>query len=106
VSSSSSSSARPLELAEVVWRAFGLTAREREVVELVARGRANKEIAVALGIAVHTVEDHLKSVFAKTGVRRRGELTALLFHRFYRPRVHAGLEPGPYGWFLEPSAAA
>jgi len=93
--------ARALQLASVITRACGLSEREREVVELVARGYASKLIARALHISSHTVDDHLKSIFAKTGTHSRGELLALLFTSFYQPRVEAGLPPGPYGWFLE-----
>ena len=51
-----------------------MTATEREVVELAARGRANKEIAQALSLAVHTVEVHLSRAYAKLGVRSRSQL--------------------------------
>jgi DNA-binding NarL/FixJ family response regulator len=48
-----------------------LTAREEQIVALLRRGCSNKEIARELGIMEDTVKKHLKSVFAKTGVRRR-----------------------------------
>jgi DNA-binding NarL/FixJ family response regulator len=51
-----------------------LTATERAVVELAASGRANKEIAQALSLAVHTVEVHLSRAYAKLGVRSRSQL--------------------------------
>jgi DNA-binding NarL/FixJ family response regulator len=53
-----------------------LTARETEVLRLVARGRANKEIAADLGLSVHTVERHLTNLFPKIGCRSRTEATA------------------------------
>jgi DNA-binding CsgD family transcriptional regulator len=53
-----------------------LTAREREMVELVARGLNNLEIAAAASISRNTVKQHLKHVFEKTGVRSRAELAA------------------------------
>jgi DNA-binding CsgD family transcriptional regulator len=60
-------------------RASGeLTASEREVVELAARGRTNKEIAQALSLAVHTVEVHLSRAYARLGVRSRSELASRL----------------------------
>jgi DNA-binding CsgD family transcriptional regulator len=63
-------------------RASGeLTATEREVVELAAAGRANKEIAQALSLAVHTVEVHLSRAYAKLGVRSRSQLAGRLSHR-------------------------
>jgi DNA-binding CsgD family transcriptional regulator len=50
-----------------------LTPREREVLELVARGTANKRIAGMLGMSEHTVKFHLGSVFRKLGVTNRTE---------------------------------
>ncbi len=50
-----------------------LTPREREVLELVARGAANKRIAEHLGTTEHTVKFHLGSVFRKLGVSNRTE---------------------------------
>ena len=51
-----------------------LTTRERQVVELVADGLANKTIAARLGISARTIEGHLNHVFAKLGVTSRTEL--------------------------------
>jgi len=60
-------------------RASGeLTASEREIVELAARGRTNKEIAQALSLAVHTVEVHLSRAYPKLGVRSRSQLASRL----------------------------
>lgn len=52
-----------------------LTAREDEVVKLIAEGHSSKEIAAALVIAVKTVERHRANVLAKLGMRDRVELT-------------------------------
>lgn len=49
----------------------GLTAREREIVELVAEGKTNAEIAVELSVAPSTVKKHLEHIYAKLGVGRR-----------------------------------
>lgn len=48
-----------------------LTNREREVLLLLVKGRSNKEIASALGISDETAKSHLKTLFAKLGVRDR-----------------------------------
>ncbi|MFI9818201.1 helix-turn-helix transcriptional regulator [Saccharothrix variisporea] len=58
--------------------AYGLTAREREVCDQVIAGLSTVDIADRLGISAHTVQDHLKSVFAKLDVRSRGGLVATL----------------------------
>ncbi len=53
-----------------------LTRREREVLELVAQGLSNKEIAKALVITTNTVKRHLKSIFEKLGVHTRAAAAA------------------------------
>jgi two-component system nitrate/nitrite response regulator NarL len=53
---------------------FGLTARELEIVEAIAAGDSNSEIARELNISLHTVKHHLSSVFDKTGTATRLEL--------------------------------
>lgn len=50
-----------------------LTAREREVLELVSQGLPNKAIASRLGISDHTVKFHLSAIFSKLGVATRTE---------------------------------
>jgi DNA-binding NarL/FixJ family response regulator len=54
-----------------------LTARELEVLRLVAQGIGNKAIAAELGISRNTVKYHLASVLAKLGVRSRTEAVSL-----------------------------
>jgi predicted ATPase/DNA-binding CsgD family transcriptional regulator len=54
-----------------------LSARERELVVLVAQGRTDAEIAAQLFISVHTVGSHLDRIRDKTGCRRRADLTRL-----------------------------
>ena len=58
--------------------AYGLTAREREICREVIAGRSTSGIAGRLFISSNTVQDHLKSIFGKVGVRSRGELVARL----------------------------
>ena len=67
--------------------AYGLTSRERDICREVIAGYSTADIAGRLFISAHTVQDHLKSVFTKVGVRSRGELVARL-----RPDG-----PGSYG---------
>jgi DNA-binding CsgD family transcriptional regulator/tetratricopeptide (TPR) repeat protein len=55
-----------------------LTAREREIAELVAAGRTNREVAAQLVLSERTIEAHLRNVYAKCGVRSRVELTRRL----------------------------
>ena len=54
----------------------GLSEREIEVVNLVARGDTNKEIADTLVIAENTVKVHLRNIYGKLNLRNRQELTA------------------------------
>jgi DNA-binding CsgD family transcriptional regulator len=67
------------------WARLGVTAREGDVLRLVADGLPNKEIASALSISARTVEKHVESLFRKTGARSRTELAALSRPR---PDVH------------------
>ena len=55
-------------------RADDLTRREAEVVQLIARGSSNSEIADALYVSTATVKTHINHVFAKTGLRDRAQL--------------------------------
>ena len=52
------------------------TYRERQVIALIERGMSNKEIAVALGIELTTVKNHVHHILAKLDVRRRSGVTA------------------------------
>jgi DNA-binding CsgD family transcriptional regulator len=54
-----------------------LSARERELVTLVARGRTDAQIAAQLYISIRTVRSHLDRIRDKTGCRRRADLTRL-----------------------------
>ena len=56
----------------------GLSAREHQVAQAVARGGTNKEIARAMGITERTVKAHLTAVFEKLGVRDRLQLSLIV----------------------------
>jgi DNA-binding NarL/FixJ family response regulator len=58
---------------------FGLTAREVQVLKLVAEGRGNRQIAEELSLSEKTVENHLTSIFAKSGTNNRSGATAFAF---------------------------
>jgi DNA-binding CsgD family transcriptional regulator len=80
--------ARPAEVAPLIVEAYGLTARERDVLQRVVRGLSTKQIAAELVVTPNTVQDHLKSIFEKTGVRRRSELAGRLFYDHLAPELH------------------
>jgi DNA-binding CsgD family transcriptional regulator len=73
--------AKPATVRELLLRAYGLTPRERQVADLVLAGRTTPDIATALFLSPHTVGDHLKAIFAKTGVHTRTELAHRLAGR-------------------------
>jgi DNA-binding CsgD family transcriptional regulator len=67
--------------------AHGVTAREREVATLLAQGLSNTEIATKLVLSPFTVQDHIKSLYEKTGVTSRQELVARIFLDDYVPHL-------------------
>jgi DNA-binding CsgD family transcriptional regulator len=79
--------AHPARIASLLMSAYGLTAREQEVTRLVLQGSSTAEIAADLSVSAQTVQQHLKSVFDKTGVRSRRELVGKVFFAHYEPRV-------------------
>lgn len=89
----------PAEIAPVIVRAYGLTERERGVAQLVLQGRSTRQIADELHLSPHTVQDHLKSIFDKIGVRSRRELVAHVFADHYAPRLARGDQPVASGYF-------
>ncbi|MEO2203761.1 helix-turn-helix transcriptional regulator [Paenibacillus pabuli] len=58
----------PQDLLPLLAESHGLSARERELLGYVLRSYSSKEIAAAMNISAYTVQDHLKSIFAKTSV--------------------------------------
>ena len=67
--------------------AYGLTEREQQLTRLVLQGFSTIDIADHLVISVHTVQGHLRNVFAKTGVRSRRDLVTKIFFAHYEPRL-------------------
>jgi DNA-binding CsgD family transcriptional regulator len=57
-------------------RAYGLTPREAELLAALASGSDTRQVAGQLYISENTVQDHLKSIFAKTDARNRRVLLA------------------------------
>ncbi|WP_181791663.1 response regulator transcription factor, partial [Streptomyces phytophilus] len=78
------------EIVPLLADAYELTARELEITRLLARGLATEGIANALFLSPHTVRDHIKAVFDKTGVSTRGALVGKLFLEQYEPAAAAG----------------
>ena len=91
--------ATALEVAEVIMLAYGLTERERTVTKLVCQGHSTTEIAAQLWITTNTVQDHLKSIFDKTGVRSRREVMARILRDHYLPGMSQRRDIGPAGYF-------
>jgi DNA-binding CsgD family transcriptional regulator len=79
--------AHPARISPLLMAAYGLTEREQDVTRLVLRGDSTTQIAESLVISAHTVQQHLKSVFEKTGVSSRRDLVGKVFFAHYEPRV-------------------
>lgn len=67
-------STSPTERLALYARACGLSPRESELLEHLATGADTRQVAALMFLSEHTVQDHLKSVFAKAGVRNRRTL--------------------------------
>jgi DNA-binding CsgD family transcriptional regulator len=81
------SPSEPEEVARLNIASYGLTAREEDIVKLVARGRSTREISGVLFISEHTVNNHLRSIFEKAGVNSRREMVQRLFFEDLMPGV-------------------
>jgi DNA-binding CsgD family transcriptional regulator len=82
----------PAKAEEVAWlnvASYGLSAREEEIVRLVARGFSTRQISGTLYISGYTVQRHLQTAFEKVGVRSRRELLKRLFFENLPPGMIA-----------------
>lgn len=79
--------AHPARITQILMDAYGLSDREQAVTRLVLQGSSTTEIAVALVLSEHTVQQHLKSIFDKTHVRSRRDLVGKVFFAHYEPRL-------------------
>jgi DNA-binding CsgD family transcriptional regulator len=97
--------AGPGEIAPLIVSAYSLTNRETEIAQLVLQGHSTKEIARALFISPLTVQQHLKLIFDKVGVRSRRALVSQVFEQQYMPRIKARASVAASGWFADASRA-
>ncbi|WP_096186433.1 helix-turn-helix transcriptional regulator [Evansella halocellulosilytica] len=74
--------AKPQEVVALLYETYDLSSREKQLVNQLLYGHSTKHIAETLSISVYTVQDHLKSIFMKTGVRSRRELISLLLSHY------------------------
>lgn len=79
--------AHPARISPLLMSAYGLTEREQDVTRLVLQGDSTAQIAAALVVSPHTVQQHLKRIFEKTGVRSRRDLVGKVFFSHYEPRL-------------------
>lgn len=59
---------------------YNISRREREIMELLLRGKSNKEIESMLFISLNTVRNHIYSLYQKLGVKSRGQLVHLIMN--------------------------
>jgi DNA-binding CsgD family transcriptional regulator len=95
------SAAREPEVARLIAQVYGLSEREQDVTRLVLHGHSTLEMAALLHLSPYTVQDHLKAIFEKVGVRSRRELVAKLFLQECAPRLSNGELLGADGWFID-----
>jgi DNA-binding CsgD family transcriptional regulator len=93
--------AHPTLVAPLLLKAYGLTAREQEVTQWLLRGATAAQAAQRLAISPHTVNEHVKSIYDKTGARTRGELSATVFFGEHLPRIQNRVAVGDDASFID-----
>src|SRR4051812_14594661 len=78
---------QPARISPLLMAAYGLGERGQDGARQVLTGAPRAAVARALAISPHTVQQPLKAVFEKTGVRTRPELVAKVFFAHYEPRL-------------------
>ena len=71
----------PAEIFDLLCKTYDLIRRERQLVALMLDGLSSKELAATLCISLHTIQDHLKAIFAKTDLRSRRQVVSHLAGR-------------------------
>jgi DNA-binding CsgD family transcriptional regulator len=89
--------AGPYEVAPLIALSHGLTEREAQITRLCVEGLPTRAMAAQLHMSPYTVQDHLKSIFEKTGVRSRNELVGQIFLQHFVSRWEE-LSQAPEGW--------
>jgi DNA-binding CsgD family transcriptional regulator len=64
---------------------FGLSRAEKDILELLANGLSNSEIAEARNTSINTVKTHISNIYQKTGVKSRTQMLAIIKNRAENP---------------------
>lgn len=80
---------------------YELTEDEVDVLIFYAQGRTTRSIAQILEIDAFTIQEHLMSMFKKTGTQNRADFLATIWASHFESRFVAGAPPSPYGFFID-----
>ena len=84
-----------------------LSSREREVLDLMARGATNREIAAALHLSPHTIHEHTSSLYRKLGARNRADAVQRAARLgLIDERARSGSAAASHSWAAPNTAAA
>jgi len=92
---------RLVSLDQRIVDSYGFTEVEVEVLTFYALGRTTRSIGQILGINSFDIQDHLISLFKKTGTQNRADFLATLWASHFEERFVAGANPSPYGFFVD-----